>query len=81
MNKEQNTIESQQPAFLQGAVISCFISLKESTIVSLTIFAFIGLLFLGVIIAPLLSVIKFAIKSYSKYYEWLFDWYVSKNSL
>jgi hypothetical protein len=81
MNNEKLSNEELNPPLRKTAVISCFISLKDSIEVVFTIFAFIGLLFLGVIIAPLLSAIKFVIKSYSKYYEWLFDWYVSKNSL
>lgn len=72
--------KSSNKALIYSLRKSTFISFKESIEAVLVTSTFAGVFFLGAVIAQLLSVIKFAIKSYSEYYNWLFDWHVSKNS-
>ena len=81
MNTEKTSLENEKQPSCLGAVISCFDSLFESIKVVSILWAFIVMLFGGIVIAPLLSIIKYIINIYVRYYDWLFDWYVSKNSL
>lgn len=48
--------------------------LLDSLKVLAKIYAFLFLLFSGVIIAPILSIAKLIFNAYYKFYYWLFDW-------
>jgi hypothetical protein len=77
----QKTDETLKTALRKTAVISCLYYLWDSVRVVTVVFAFIFLLFTGVVVAPMLAVAKWVYNVYCKYYDWLFDWYVSQDSL
>ena len=60
-----------------GVISRFFLLFLESTKVVTIMFAFIFLFFFGLIIAPIVWMIKWILNVWGKYYNWLFDWYVS----
>lgn len=78
MNEAKNTQESTKKVWNMAAVVNFFSELYESIQVVTIIYAFICLLLFGLIIAPVVAIAKWAFGAYSKYYDWLFDWYTSK---